>query len=403
MTILQDVTERDELAARMMQIDRVAALGTLLAGMGHEINNPLSYLANNLEFSLQHLEQLRREVGENRETGLPPEWEERCKAVVEALQESTLGSQRIRDIVSRLREFSRIDDTPRKAIRLEGVLESSIRMADGEIRHRARLVRDFRTVPTVEAHESQIAQVFLNLLINAAHALDEGNSEKDSITVSLFAQDDQVIVEVSDTGSGIPEEVASRIFDPFFTTKPPGQGTGLGLSICQKIVEAHGGLLTFRSTLGEGTTFRVSLKAAERPEDVASTPDLSQPQARRRKLAVIDDDPMVCRGLKRLLESANEVHASTDAQTFLDALDRGELYDVVFCDLMMPGMTGMELHDVLAVRYPEILARTVFMTGGAFTPQAEKFLATLRYPLLLKPFDLGQILDLVARMEAGNR
>jgi signal transduction histidine kinase len=118
MTILQDVTERDELAARMMQIDRVAALGTLLAGMGHEINNPLSYLANNLEFSLQHLEQLRREVGENRETGLPPEWEERCKAVVEALQESTLGSQRIRDIVSRLREFSRIDDSPRKAIRL---------------------------------------------------------------------------------------------------------------------------------------------------------------------------------------------------------------------------------------------------------------------------------------------
>jgi len=400
MTILQDVTERDELSARMMQIDRVAALGTLLAGMGHEINNPLSYLANNLEFSLAHLEQLRREISDNRESGLPLQWEERCEAVVEALRESTLGSQRIRDIVSRLREFSRVDDTPRKAIQLEGVLESSIRMADSEIRHRARLVRDFRSVPSVEANESQIAQVFLNLLINAAHALDEGNSERDSITVSLFSQDDQVIVEVADTGSGIPKEAASRIFDPFFTTKPPGQGTGLGLSICQRIVEAHGGLLTFRTNEGEGTTFRVSLKAVEQPEDVASTPELSRPQVGRRKLAIIDDDPMVCRGLKRLLENENEVHVSTDAQTFLDALDRGESYDVVFCDLMMPGMTGMELHDILAVRYPEILARTVFMTGGAFTPQAERFLETLRYPLLLKPFDLDQIRDLVARTEA---
>jgi CheY-like chemotaxis protein/two-component sensor histidine kinase len=347
--------------------------------MGHEINNPLSYLANNLEFSLQNLDQLRLEIGEAREDGLPVEWKERCDAVVEALRESSLGSQRIRDIVSRLREFSRVDDTPRKAIRLEGALESSIRMADGEIRHRAQLIRDFRSVPTVEANESQIAQVFLNLLINAAHAVDEGNSEKDSITVSLFSEGDQVIVEVSDTGAGIPKEAASRIFDPFFTTKPPGQGTGLGLSICQKIVEAHGGLLTFRTTEGKGTTFRVSLKAVERPENVSPAQDLSHPQAGRRKLAIIDDDPMVCRGLKRLLESANEVHATTDAQTFLDVLDRGERYDVVFCDLMMPGMTGMELHDILAERYPEVLARTVWLGRAAALRAAQQRIKS-RYP-----------------------
>lgn len=403
MTLLQDVTERDELAARMMQIDRVAALGTLLAGMGHEINNPLSYLANNLEYSLQHLEELREEFRAEGREGLPPAWEVRCSSITEALRESGLGAERIRDIVSRLRGFSRIDDTAKHAVSLEGAIESSIRMADGEIRHRARLVRNFSPVAPVEANESQIGQVFLNLLINAAHAVDEGNAERDLITISLFQQNSEVIVEVSDTGTGIPAEIASRVFDPFFTTKPPGQGTGLGLAICQKIVESHGGLLTFRTREGGGTTLRVSLPAAESSTPPPETSTPPQPTVGRRRLAIIDDDPMVCRGLKRLLDAGNEVETFTDPHDFLEALARDEHFDVVFCDLMMPGMTGMEVHDILEERYPEIHSRTVFMTGGAFTPQAEKFLANLRSPLLLKPFDLNQVRDLVARTEAKRR
>lgn len=401
MTILRDITEREKLVARMMQIDRVAALGTLLAGMGHEINNPLNFLTNNLEFSLRHLEKLEEDgKAKGVEERLPEEWSNRIEWVADALRESRLGAERIRDIVARLRSFSRIDETPRQAIDLVGALESSIRMAEGEIRHRARLVRDIREAPQVEANESQMGQVFLNLLINAAHAIEEGNAESDTITVSLFSEGNRVIVEVRDTGSGIPREVADRIFDPFFTTKPPGQGTGLGLSICQKIVETHGGLLTFTTSRGVGTTFRISLPAAVGSTAQTELEDLTKPDGRRRRFAIIDDDPMVCRGLQRLLERENEVHTSTDARLFLERVGVGEAYDVVFCDLMMPGMTGMELHDILAERHPDILSRTIFMTGGAFTPQAEKFLSSLDSPLLLKPFDLNQVLDLVARMEA---
>ena len=254
LTMLRDATERQLLIARMMQIDRTVAIGTLAAGMGHEINNPLSFVIGNLEFSLRQLQKVQeKRSNECLETTF--------SEIEEALQDSMLGATRIRDIVARLRTFSRGDESPQKETHLQGALDSAIHMASHGLLNRAQLNLDLQPVPSVLANESKLSQVFLNLLLNAAQAIDPGDSANNSVTVRLFTEEQNVIIEISDTGEGIPETVGLRVFDPFFTTKAPGKGTGLGLPICQRIIEDHGGVLTFESQVKKGTTFRVTLPA----------------------------------------------------------------------------------------------------------------------------------------------
>ncbi|MFU8803105.1 MAG: ATP-binding protein [Bradymonadaceae bacterium] len=397
LTMLRDITERQRMTARMMQMDRVVAIGTLVAGVGHEINNPLSFVMANLDFSIRRLKELKEALSESQQEHLDV-----FSMVEEALLESQMGSERIRDIVARLRAFSRGDETSRQPVDVAQILESTIRMAHSEIHTRARLVRKIEAVPPVEANESQLGQVFLNLLINAGQAIGEGRADEENVTVSLCCRDGRVIVAISDTGSGISREAADRIFDPFFTTKPPGEGTGLGLSICQKIIEAHDGVITFESEAGQGTTFQIVLPAVEGSLPIGMARPGLQGNEERRKIILIDDEEMVGKTFQRILKGAHDVEVTTDPRHFLEALAAGERYDVVFCDLIMPDITGMEMYDILARDYPETLSRTIFMTGGAFTAQAEKFLKTVDPPLLSKPFDIDDLLERIAGFEAND-
>jgi CheY-like chemotaxis protein len=206
---------------------------------------------------------------------------------------------------------------------------------------------------------------------------------------------------VRDTGAGIPPHVINRIFEPFFTTKPVGVGTGLGLSICHGTITALGGTITVRSAPGEGSVFRVVIPAAElgRRRWVSRSTPPPAPRARRPRVLLVDDEPLIAGALQRALGDY-EVHVATSAQDALDRLLAGERFDVILCDLLMPGMTGMDLSDELARAYPSQGARMIFITGGAFTERARDFLERTSQPCLDKPFDLAQIRAVIAEMAA---
>ena len=399
LSVLRDVTERNIMMSKMMQMDRAIAIGTLVAGLGHEINNPLSFVLGNLDFTRDNLQELASACAE-----IPSEKREECRRVLmeldEAMSGAHLGGERIRDIVIQLQQFSRHEKVRPEPMEVEKALESAITMASGEIRHRAEIVRQYEEVPPVEGNESQLSQIFLNLLVNAAQAIDEGDALHNRITVRVEADGEQVVVEISDTGAGIADEIGDRIFDPFFTTKPPGHGTGLGLALCRQIVESHDGLLTFDSVEGEGTTFRVILPATDKEVRKASRKRSSAAYDQTRRVAFIDDEAEMGEVARRILEPPHEVFTMSDPHEFLDALDRGEHYDIVFCDLMMPNLTGMDLWENLGESHPEVLPKMVFITGGAFTPRATRFLEEVEPRLLLKPFDSEKLKELVAGAEA---
>jgi len=246
----RDLTERKQIQARLVVADRLASVGTLAAGVAHEINNPLAFVISNLSFLTEELHTI---------TGLLPEG--RLSEVEEVLAETNEGVNRVRLIVQDLKTFSRGDEEQPTAVDLRRVIDSALALARGELRHRATVVKDVSEVPLVEGSEARFGQVVLNLLINAAHAITAGQPDKNEIRVILRAESNHAVIEVKDTGCGMPREVLDRIFDPFFTTKPVGVGTGLGLSICHGIITGFGGEITASSELGRGSTFRISLPA----------------------------------------------------------------------------------------------------------------------------------------------
>jgi PAS domain S-box-containing protein len=260
---LRDVTERSRLQSQLFQVDRMVSIGTLAAGVAHEINNPLAYAMANLEVvATRRLPRLREAV--RAALGIiPPELEQELADLADMIATAREGSERVRDIVRDLKTFSRGTEQPNGPVDVRRVIEASVNIAGNELRDRARLVRHYEDgVPTVEANESRLGQVFLNLLINAAQAIPPGNRDEHEIRIDVRARTPAyVCVSIADTGVGMNEETTRRIFDPFFTTKPHGGGTGLGLSIAHGIVAGLSGTLRVESGIGRGSTFFVDLPA----------------------------------------------------------------------------------------------------------------------------------------------
>jgi len=362
----------------LVQAGKLALVGQLAAGVGHEVNNPLSYISSNLDFVVS-------ELG----PGMSAD-------VRESLNDARDGAERIREIVRELQIFSRTDDQELHPTDVNETLNRSIRMAATQLRHAARVVTDFGSVAPVIANGTRLGQVFLNLLINAAQAIGDGQMEENEIRVaSRTDQQGQIVVEISDTGPGIPENVRARIFEPFFTTKPVGKGTGLGLSICHDIVVGLSGTITVESEVGKGTLVRVSLPASAslRPPRRASIP--GPPTSSRKRVLVIDDEAPVRRALRKALRSEHDVELVSCAPEALERILAGERYDLILCDLMMPEMTGIELHEALRVRVPEVLPHMVFMTGGAFTDGAREFIERSMHTVVEKPIDAKQLLTMI--------
>jgi PAS domain S-box-containing protein len=389
---MQDISGQQLLQSRLALTERLASVGTLAAGVAHEINNPLAWITSNLHFGLEELARLRIE------TGLSA-----LDEMAEALTDARTGAERVSTIVRDLKLFSRAQDEQTGLVDVRRVLESAITMARNEIRHRAQLERRFDDVPLVKGNEGKLSQVFLNLLINAAHAVPEGDVAHHSIVVSA-SQDAQgrVVVSVQDTGEGISPEVLPHIFDPFFTTKPVGQGTGLGLSICHSIVTTLGGSIAVESTPGRGSTFRVTLPVALPEFRKSPVPQAEAPGLVRGRIALIDDEPSVLVALQRVLGPHHEVKSFSTPKQALEELPTLDP-DLIFCDVMMPEMSGAELYHRLQANHPTLAERLVFMTGGAFSASARKFLDEVERPILEKPFTADGVRRLASEQVAKAR
>ncbi len=410
-TMVRDITERKELNARIMQMDRMIAAGTLAAGVGHEINNPLTYVKGNLDYAIDQLHRLRESVDRleksvtHKPVEMPPEAQpprglaSQISAICEALEDARQGSDRIRRIVAQLRSLTNDHDNEGCTIDATKMLQATIEMASNEIRHRARLSTDFNTLPALRGKESKLSQVFLNLIINAAQAIDEGAVDDNEICVrTRLLNPTTASIEVEDTGAGISPEHMDRLFDPFFTTKEVGQGTGLGLHISQHIVNAYGGRIEVESQPGKGSLFRVIIPLCDLtkpncPPEVDSDPDAIV----RGRILIIDDEPMGREVLLRLLHQTQDVILAESGHQALELLDGGERFDMILCDLMMPQMTGMDFHQILQEKFPDYTDRVVFMSGGAFTPRAQKFLDQSTNPFLEKPIAPHKLHTMVAR------
>jgi len=385
-----DVTERDQIQERLVLAERMASVGALAAGVAHEINNPLTYLLANLVLLDRAL------------AGPTPPATARKLDLRELVAEAREGAERVTQIVRDLHMFARADDDRDQLVDVQRCLEACLQMMANELRHRARVVRDLRPVPPVRANDARLGQVFLNLLVNAAHALPEGREAVNEVRLASWTDDKgQAIVEVADNGSGIAPAALRHVFDPFFTTRPVGVGTGLGLAVAHRIVTGFGGDIAVTSEEGRGSTFRVTLPAGRASSSPPAIAPAARAPARRGRVLVVDDEELVGRVIRRALSVAHDVIVTTSAAQALAALDAGPPFDLILCDVMLPETSGVDLHAKLAEKDAEHARRMVFMSGGAFTARARKFLAEIPNPRLEKPFDPALLVELVGEWLAA--
>jgi signal transduction histidine kinase/CheY-like chemotaxis protein len=373
-----DISERVDMQARLALSDRMASVGTLATGVAHEINNPLTYIMTNLACALEMVD----EGSAGRDS------------IVELLREAAEGAERVRRVVRDLQTFARPQQDDVESLDPRTVIDSSINMAWNEIRHRAQLVKDYGPLPNVRVNRARLGQVILNLLINAAQAIPEGDVERHQVRIHTRTDPQgRVVIEVSDTGCGLSPEARTRMFEPFFTTKPVGVGTGLGLSICHSIVTSQGGSIEAESPPGGGCLMRITLPPAPEVQQQDLEP---AKQTARRRILLVDDEVMVRKALSRLLGPRHDLVVAENGETALACIRRGPPMDVILCDLMMPKMTGMELYQRLLAELPEQAARMVFMTGGAFSQRASEFVASHARPMLHKPIALPAVTEAIA-------
>ena len=385
--IVADISERKRTQAQLARADRMASIGTLAAGVAHEVNNPLVYVTLGLEL-------IERELSRPEGPDLP-RLRTYCKDAIE-------GAERVRTIVRDLRTFSRPGEEKAAApVEIGKVLESSINMAMSHIRQRAQLVREYGTLPPVLADESRLGQVFLNLLVNAAQAIPEGAPEQHRIVLRTRAgSNGEAIVEVEDTGVGIEQWKLERIFEPFWTDKPVGVGTGLGLSIVHGIVSGMGGEISVRSEPGRGSMFRVVLPARPpREEPLAVLPSAEpRPALRRPRVLLIDDEPHLGITLSTGLREHADLVAVRSGREAIRRLLADDGFDLILCDLMMPDLTGMDVFEEIVRERPALRSRFVFTTGGAVTDRARDFIEAMPDQRLDKPFRLEQVEALLQRV-----
>jgi PAS domain S-box-containing protein len=367
----RDVTERKALQQQVVRADRLVAVGTLAAGVAHEINNPLQYLQLGVELLARLLD----------------DFPDARQAVAETLTDLEHGITRISAITRTLRGFARTHDAAPGPVDAVAIVDRALAMVANEVRHRARVVRDTGDgARYVIANGPQLEQVLVNLLVNAMQALTGAGD--DTITVSIRSAGDRLALVVEDTGRGMTEQVLSRVFDPFFTTKPVGDGMGLGLSVSKSLVEAMGGDITLTSTPGTGTTATVIVRA------YAGTPQveaLELDPGPSRRVLVIDDEERVRDALGKLLGPHHEVTVADGGAAAL-ALLATHTYDVILCDVIMPDTSGVDVYRTIVETRLGLEARIVFMSGGAFIPELAQFVASTPNPCIDKPFTLAQIL-----------
>lgn len=413
LAIVRDVTQRNRLERQVAEQEKLAMVGQLAAGVAHEINNPMSYVLANLEQLERDAQPIVQILGALRSWIMdhaPAEERQRFERMIaesrldhaleevgHSVRDAADGAKRIRDIVRDLRTFAHTDEETVAQTNLNAVLESAINIAYNEMKYRATLERAFGELPEIIASPGRLTQVFLNLLVNAAQAIQEGNPAAHRIRVVSRQEGQWLRVDVEDTGKGIAPEVLPRIFEPFFTTKPVGSGTGLGLSISLGIVRDLGGDIKVRSLPRQGTTFTVLLPV-HTGKQLPVSEEAAPVKPTARKLLLVDDESYILRAYARTLGRQHELTAALGGRQAIEVLGRtGGNFEVIICDLMMPDVDGIDLHAWVKEHFSGLERRMVFVTGGAATLRAREFLATLSTPWLEKPFEMEELQRAVAR------
>jgi PAS domain S-box-containing protein len=405
-----DVTEQTRLQAQLAQSDRLASMGLLAAGVAHEINNPLTYMMLNLECIVRELPDLGRTLARLRgeltvslgeaaaaaileRAGVEPATQQ-AEVLADRAREAADGARRVAKIAGDLKVFARADSDERALVSVNALMDKAIDIAANELRFRATVRRRYGDVPRVMANAGRLSQVFLNLVVNAAHAIEEGGPKENSVQITTRRHEGEVWIEVADTGCGIPQEHLGRLFDPFFTTKAAGLGSGLGLSICANIVRAHGGRIEVASEPGRGSRFTVCLPESDKMEVSASDPvppALAPIPARRARILVVDDERPMRTTLAALLADRYDVLTADSGASAIGTLKRDAAFDAVLCDLMMPEVSGVDVYAWIQAEAPALAQKVVFMTGGAFTPRARELLDRVPDRHVEKPFELGEL------------
>ncbi len=381
--VFQDVTERTRLQDRVAQSERMATVGTLAAGVAHEINNPLTWVIANLDA-------LARIYDTNR-FGQDGDPEQLGKMIEEAQQ----GADQVKRIVRDLLTYSRAQTERLEAVDVEQALDTAVNIATNQIKYRAHVVRDYGHVPPVIADQSRLTQVFVNLLINAAQAIPERRRRDGVIELRTGQEPDgRVRAEVIDNGLGIPESLRARVFDPFYTTKPVGVGTGLGLSISSNIINAFHGEIRIESEEGEGTQVSVVLPRAGEDQLAHERVDRQDDCPR---VVVIDRDERLAGPLARMLSPSYEVVSLRNGRDALSLISGGEAVEAVLCDVELADMTGVEFFGRLRRIAPQLLEKVAFVVRHE-NEQVRVFLDRNGVPYVERPLDPSTLRALVERL-----
>lgn len=392
-----ELEQHNRLEQHLLRTEKLAALGNILAGVAHEINNPLTAI-------LGHASLLDLKAAS-------PSEEKSIKAIVSE-------SKRVSALVKDLLTFSRKTPAKVKLCSVNEIVEQTCSLVRYEFKVKGqRLNTELPEVTypvLIDAHHLQ--QVLLNLIGNAQHALPEGYNEG-FVRVRVHRMGEKLMIEVSDNGEGIPADVGEKIFDPFFTTKPVGHGTGLGLSIANSIIEAHGGNLSFQSDVGKGTTFLIELPLAHKKalEDnpeliireaeaaVANVVAAPPPRPVKGRVLVIDDENLLLNAVVQFLQRQElSIEAAMESERAI-ALMKAELFDAVVSDIRLPGRDGIELYHEICKQRPEYSRRFIFMSGDLVRDMTRHRVDETGCPCLEKPFSFQQMLEtVIRRIQAGK-
>jgi len=396
--LFEDQTEKRRLQEQLLQSEKMSAIGQLIAGVAHDLNNPLA--------SVVGFSDLLGEASD-----VPPRLAEPLAVI---RQEAERASAIVRNLLS----FARRQEGERQLQSIRPILESTHQLLRNQLlAGRIELTLEFEPgLPEVEVHANQIKQVFVNIINNAAQAIAGARPQAGGrIQIVTQCQPDGISVSIADNGPGIPEALAQRVFEPFFSTKSEGEGTGLGLSICLGIVKEHGGSMSLDpggAGSGRGATFTVELPAGERRGLSPARPGAGEPEPsvtavaaerpERLRVLVVDDEPHILHYMQATLESwGHEVVLARDGS---QALKRALIqpFDLIICDLRMPRLGGREMFHTLARMHPTVADRIIFATGDTVRGDTLQFLEELGRPFLQKPFKLDALRRVLAGVVKAN-
>jgi two-component system NtrC family sensor kinase len=382
--LFDDQTERRRLQDQLIQSEKMSAIGQLIAGVAHDLNNPLASVVGFADYltEIPHV---------------PPALREPLTVIQEE-------AERASNIVKNLLSFARKQENQRRPTELSPLLDATFLLLRNQLmaqRVEARIdVEPDLPMPDIEPN--QIQQVFVNLINNAAQAI-ASTGRPGTIIVRARRWLDGVAIDFIDDGPGMSETLAAQAFEPFFTTKAEGEGTGLGLSISQGIVREHGGRIMLASEEGKGSTFTVQLPLATRP--TAPPPDTgTRAPTRRLKVLVVDDEPHILHYMRATLEAWGHIPVVAADGTEALELAGKDTFDLIISDLRMPRLGGREFYEVLARQSPAMADRLVFSTGDTVRGDTLAFLETLKRPYLHKPFSLAELRRLLGEIarDSGN-